>query len=316
MKRYLLLCFLIVGAFSTSCRGSTRCASDERFDESGACVPISSCPSGRDPATGVCVGGSDGGVDGSTMDADVSSDAGPDAGACGRDCGTQYCNTMLGECVDCLDNSQCDTTTPFCSDDPNRGAVGTCIPCMSDAECADRSATPVCDESTGSCEICTLDTEGERCLGLTCTPTTPRSCNGRAPGSVDVCLACASDNECVHDGNSGAFVSLITTCVDLGGGNGVCLPVPAGGSCPTAFGTETSGVTVWGVAVDYCSPVSCSAIRDLVDGTSCTSVNECGDPGQPGPACHPTGMYCTLACAGPDGCPVGYTCNISGTYCE
>ncbi|HJL20352.1 MAG TPA: putative metal-binding motif-containing protein [Sandaracinaceae bacterium LLY-WYZ-13_1] len=51
----------LVIAATTACRGTVRCPDGERFDDSGECAPVSTCPAGRDPITGICRGDADGG---------------------------------------------------------------------------------------------------------------------------------------------------------------------------------------------------------------------------------------------------------------
>lgn len=157
------LCALAAVILAVACRGTVRCSDDERFDESGRCTPISSCPSGRDPSTGVCDGMEpDGGsVDASGDDAGSTDAAGPcpvcepgevcfpELERCGEcqqdvDCGPDraLCRTAELRCVECLGSSDCrDTNAALCSS-------GRCVGCESDSDCSRFGGTPVCDEAS------------------------------------------------------------------------------------------------------------------------------------------------------------------------
>ncbi|MBU0635726.1 hypothetical protein KKE06_01755 [Candidatus Micrarchaeota archaeon] len=54
----------------------------------------------------------------------------------------QYCDTVSGNCVKCLDNTHCSAPTPACNQ-----STQTCVECTTDAHCF----IGVCDASTFSC---------------------------------------------------------------------------------------------------------------------------------------------------------------------
>lgn len=331
LTKHTLAALLICVTTALGCRGTARCATDERFDENGACVPVSSCPSGRDPATGVCTGGSDGGsedsgtVDSGTVDSGSPLDGGPDAGSCGEDCGSRYCNASLGLCADCLDNSHCPAGMPRCDTD-GAGSPGTCSGCVEHNDCQLHAGTPSCDVISGQCLICTADTES-LCMpgGFTCQNG---SCNGVRFQSILVCDRCMSDGACDW---TYPLPNVVADCVQLDVGqpervcsvNAASFATATGGApntCPNGF-TAATRSNAAGVSGTYCLPragTSCLAIRDYLSMKACTDgLADCGVPGQPDGACHPTGMSCTLTCGQPEDCPNpnGETCGTGG-YCE
>lgn len=325
---------LTLGLGATGCRGSQRCALDERFDESGHCVAVATCPTGRDPDTGLC---RDSGLpmDAGGMDSSIPgpNDAGSDGGSmindggpmCPADCGDLYCNDELGVCAECLNSSQCPVDRPAC--DTNGGLEpGRCGLCTGDDQCSERTSNPVCDEESGHCVVCTPDTEMVTCGGFaTCRPGA-FDCNGFPPGTREICETCESDSECQEMGPGNS----ILRCVEFVAGQPerYCLPdrfsFDGTGACPPGYPVVMTRTGTFGDTAEHCLPelnvTTCAAIRDALDNAGCSTDAECGEGSSPPDGqCAPGGGNCLVSCNRDAGCPVsGTTCNttVSPGRCE
>lgn len=115
-------------------------------------------------------------------DAEGGVEAAPPPGmgcASDSDCAlqTQHCETRSGQCVECVQSSQCvfDGDRPVCAT-----ALNLCVECNDNTECPD-----------GTCEL-----PSHRCVpscadGGTC-PYGYKYCN-----RMDVCIACTTSNDCM-----------------------------------------------------------------------------------------------------------------------
>lgn len=288
MRRVMMLvalCGLVVG-----CRSTERCADGERLDEAGNCASVDACPAGRDPATGVCLGGGfDGGLDAGAMDSGALEDAGGEMDAGAPD--------AAGEVVDA-------------GFDANVDAGG----CSDDDQCTADGAT-VCDEPSGRCVECTPDTEVTVCGdSATCDPEL-LTCTGATPRSVMQCERCVASSECEPRGFDGDSPR---SCVETrygptGGSLGFfCLDMaddrgPA--RCPAGFVAQM-GTAREGMEGEFCLPgasvLTCQAYRDSVDPQVCVMNSDCGVPGLEDGVCvtfEPGLSGCTTSCTADIDCP-------------
>lgn len=282
------------------CTGDNDCAADQYCDADGACKPRETvlcttdeaCPATQrcNTTTGVCITGA----------RSCSSDA---------QCASinKRCNTMINQCVDCVDASQCpsglacsggtcvDPGTPTaCAGDFTCGPPsricdrGQCVPGCNATSCAQGQA---CDTTTGRCMAvgtsCTGDAqcgapirvcEGAQCVsgcaqpgGLTCAGGT--ICDPSTGRCVNPNPGCSTDAQC------GPPARVCET--------GQCVP-----GCGQSGGVQCSGATTCDTTSGRCVPIQM---------TGCTTDAQCGAPvgvceaGQCVPGCGEIGG---LTCSG------------------
>ncbi|MDF1562305.1 MAG: hypothetical protein P1V51_04635 [Deltaproteobacteria bacterium] len=168
------------------------CLAGEICSPEGICVAIAD---GGDPG--------DGGTDGGGTDGGGSDGGQP---PCNGSCSgaTPYCDTILDQCVGCLEEAHCNTTLPYCDAD------GTCVECLGNLNCSD-PLLPACDPGQRICVGCI---EGNDCHGDTPYCDTARQlcvgcrdavdCNGNVAGSVcnpldSTCVECTAASHCSAD---------------------------------------------------------------------------------------------------------------------
>lgn len=88
-------------------------------------------------------------------------------GDCSVEVGRPFCNSKLGECVECVADEDCPPVRAHCL-----LAAGTCEKCATDADCP--AATPHCDAKGHACAECVKNGDcraGYLCQAGTCTVT-------------------------------------------------------------------------------------------------------------------------------------------------
>jgi len=180
------------------------------------CKPTHLCMTSKDASGGA--GGGTGGGGGSTIDSRVDPDAGSDApadravttsdgggdlrdgagdgadsadgpktcpGGCQADGGAPVCDTNLGVCVGCRENTDCHGMTPLC----DKMGTKQCVQCLLSSDCSGNPNAPICDGKT--CRGCRSDSE--------CTNVGPEVCMSHLDGH------CATDDETVYVSNDVAL---------------------------------------------------------------------------------------------------------------
>ena len=168
-------------------------------------------------------------VDGST----------PPASACARDSDCHpglYCDSVSGDCVECVDDSECTAPRPRCD-----GALHQCVACgvSSDcpmgmtcmqndcvASCGDGgmcpASSPICDPARGICVVCLTNSDcasapnGARVCdknGQCVQCTVDAQCMAPTPRcylATDVCVECLYKSDCAAN----RICSSSHTCID------------------------------------------------------------------------------------------------------
>jgi Cys-rich repeat protein len=122
------------------------------------------------------------------------------------DTGVKYCNTDSHVCVNCLDDTVCEGSFPYCSPtgncvqcitSANCGVSAACDPetyrcvstCAGDGDCSSDLGRPICDLSRKVCVQCLS--------GQDCSFALPECLPG-----AGICVQCVSDADCTHDGDA------------------------------------------------------------------------------------------------------------------
>lgn len=189
----------------------------------------------------------------------------------GTPCATGLCDgAVIPHCVACLDDEDCDQTTPLC-----HPGLNVCVVCLQNAHCPE--AAPVCDGDTLTCTTCFADTHcidnngctEDFCVDRACahqptpagTPCTGGVCDGN--GGSPACIECIDDADC---GGDKPFCRLVTDqcveclnfgdCADDGDPctlteciEGVCIHQPQA-DCGAGDGGSTSSAGTGGEAPD------------------------------------------------------------------
>lgn len=249
-------------------------------------------------------------------DGDVVTEVGVDAGPCGMDCvGPEpHCNMTTGECVecldasdcagqqcspegvcvDCLDASHCDEPTPVCvagdcvgcGDNTDCGptnpvcesATQSCGDCEVRLDCTEHDdATPACNPTTGQCVACDVMNESADCL----TPNLTR-CNG-ATGQCVQCTAASAIEVCTTAGAS-----------RCNGPTNTCAPCTADAHCShiagrlRCFNNTLCVQCLPSSEATDCGANSCNPLTRMCSGTvrgsrmvcqSCVSDSDCSQAG-------------------------------------
>ena len=306
------------------------------------CAPTFTCDSPYERIVdGRCVvvidgGGMDAGAEvDADAGADAEADAGADAGPCGMPCtgDTLYCDEASGECVECLERSQCTSAAmPACVD-------GTCEECGVNTDCPTVAASR-CEEN--SCTGCADDDDCSHVTGLNvCIDGTCVECRSNADCAVNEGCELATNtcrpftagtgarcSECVRDAECQAGM----LCVQMRfGGQPVgqhCLwrqdaegTGTPNGDCVTGdrpFVRAESITSIDGTMATVCGlrNSTCEA-QDDYSRENCDHLGTpddalCGREGVADGVCRPFGgaRRCTVFCASDDDCRAGITCNI------
>ncbi|MCH7596551.1 MAG: RHS repeat-associated core domain-containing protein, partial [Planctomycetes bacterium] len=183
-----------------NCTAGT-CNTDTGECDIMACTSGTECDDGNDCTDDSCEGGAC--VNANNTDACDDTDACTTGDACAdgvcagtaTDCGTQTCDPVTGNCVDCSDDADCDDgiectvdicnagtcentdSDPRCNDGLFCTGTETCDPNSEDADvegcvasgdpCDPLSFTPICEERTESCSACILNADCDD--GVACT---------------------------------------------------------------------------------------------------------------------------------------------------
>ena len=155
--------------------------------------------------TGGCTTHLDCPIDHPLCAADGTCNACADDSACTGRTDTPRCKLSgdnQGQCVRCLENPDCPTTTPHCNAntciecgthdhclDPTKPqcTAGTCVPCTDSTACTNRAATPHCLATasvagSGTCVACLTNSD--------CNNPTPEC------GADHLCKACTGNDAC------------------------------------------------------------------------------------------------------------------------
>jgi len=215
-----------------------------------------------------------------------------------------HCDTTAHACVACLSNDHCPESAPLC------GADHKCTACNANAECTRFSK--VCDAAAHQCVQCTSATEAAACGANACKPD--HTCGSRRRTSVNTCLLCEADSECVSEHK----------CIAMRYGGApagaYCLKSGAGG-CNAPYATPITRASVSGApATPYCgideTRASCPAVLSLMSSKQCGLLGavECGMGGR----CETVGLVanrCTYGCSRTANCVGDLTCPVGGGYC-
>jgi len=156
--------------------------------------------------------------------------------ACGGD--TPYCDTTIGQCVECLNDSDC--VDGVCENN-------ICAECRADADCHNNGLW--CDGD----EICTAGvcgSSGNPCPGDYCDET------------ADKCLECLTDNDCFGG-----------MCVD-----NLCVECTVNGDCNNGMfcdGEETCTAGVCRAGIAPCAGETCDETDNVC--LPCVADSDCGD---------------------------------------
>jgi hypothetical protein len=235
-----------------------------------------------------------------------------DMGSCGM-CADDLpvCDSQTGECVGCLQDTDCDgvcidntctecrqasdcpTDNPICDT-----ATNLCAPCQTSTDCAARPDTPVCD--SGMCVECTAS-EQDHCTGV--CDTGQRLCTDIAPQSAQQCDECVSDAHCMAgmgcvmmegSAEDGRRVSIGNYCLWREDASN---PGPDG-SCSVLQQTISSldATSIDGVDATFCGPrtTTCAALKTF--DLTCGSDADCGHPDVVDGLCAIGVGRCTYPC--------------------
>jgi hypothetical protein len=312
------------GACVTACTTDEACGAEQCDETTGQCVACTE--------DGHCLGSRHCDLESHTCVVCRTDDD------CG-DTGASRCDLETHTCKACTDNGACAhlDETPVCDT-----TAGTCVGCVGDDDCTE-PGLPACNVETQVCVPCNPGTEVSDCGGFeTCDPL-DHVCSGIAPGSVSVCGACRSDNDCNGDplGVPGARLR----CVEMTfngaphGDYGYCLlQIPPGtpsNECPHRYFFARTRTSRGGVEGRFCIPsendVTCEAIRTI--GNDCSDMEAtdgglveipnddvCGAPELDDGLCRSDNggaLRCTYACGSDFDCPSAVQCNTvaSPHYC-
>lgn len=302
-----------VASLLGGCPTTVRCGDAETFDGT-RCVPF----------------------DGDSGMSDVPMDGAVGDVPCGGTCTSpEVCDTVSGDCVDCVEDEDCDVGSRgaacvdnacvACDDNMDCTTVGasacgddnTCGGCGDDMDCMHLAATPACDVPTTTCVECNSNadctTANEGC------DLSTHTCEGYTPGDAALCEPCLADAHCmtgqvcaptefpVGSGTEVGNFCLWRLLAAAPGPDDDCLTVPP-------YRRIDGVTTVDGEEVDVCSPQvsTCAALGDF-DGPACTERGEaddaCGIDGLDDGFCPATGgAVCTVGCTSFRDCP----CTIEG----
>lgn len=203
--------------------------------------------------------------------------------------GTEQCDPVTGDCVQCLLDGDCscdqECVNNLCQCPPGQqiNAQGCCVDCLNNDDC------PACEQCrAGACEPVV-------CATGICNPET------------DICVECVENGDCVGD-NTCCVNGRCTCCPGYYlNSEGDCVEIPdcvTNGDCPACFICEDG----------ECVPQVCPDGRTCVDG-DCVLACDCLNPNCPqGQVCvtGPFGVcYCTTCsggCATNADCGEGCTC--------
>jgi hypothetical protein len=222
-------------------------------------------------------------------------------GRCGRG---SVCDPSINACVECVTSLDCGSGE-VC--DPSSRS---CVECLGNADCAGAVEAPFCDLTEKECVGCRDRAD--------CGPNQICEQNAHvctSTGTRGLCEPCDDDAQC------GGPEDL---CIGYLGPNGLfdrsCAQDCTNSSCPSGF----ECVTVRGSSLQ-CRPrypmqtPTCTAIRHL--GASCTFSATDPDPGCGLPNLQDArcivdtasgGGVCVIWCTGPEHCPAGFTCSVTG----
>ena len=229
-----------------------------------------------------------------------------DNGDC-TDPGLPYCETVSGDCVECLNNGHCDDSNVCTDDTCDVGGTYTCSNTNNTASCDDGAFCNGTDTCSGG--VCTHS--GDPCAGgaecnTTCNEGPDNCFDAAGTGCTDDGNDCTSDEcngsgTCTHPSvpdddpcDDGVFCNGADTCF-----SGVCSQ-HAGDPC--AGGAECN--TTCNEGPDNCFDAAGTGCTD--DGNVCTD-DECNGSGT---CTHPNN---TDPCDDGDACNVGEAC--SGGSC-
>ena len=289
------------------CKGSTPVC-DEATNTCVECLAKGDCKSPKpacDAATNTCV------------ECTATTDC--------EDRSKPFCDTTAKQCVACLKQSDC--TSPAAS----ACSAGTCSACTQDADCSNIAGKGVCQ--VGTCVQCTTSKESA-CNGKSCNPTT-NACTTTAVNTVDYCLPCVADSECI--GGNKADPDARCVPMKFAGAartGGFCLR-RAVKACSKPFTVQFSASSLSGAATEaYCGinqeSTRCEAVVDFIAGTSCADGKDtscgcardkdgkCSETGQGG-LCKTVGgnpQLCTIPCEFGNECKGSLTCPSALSYCQ
>lgn len=301
------------------------------------CAETTSCPEGtarrldaNGRPVGECIAVT---IDDGGQDAQVVDSGPPDAGPCGA-CDGGVCDVDSGACVQCVANTDCDTTLPVCDTDTHtcvgcvmdsdcgtaaaaRCDAGSCVACNDSAQCVGIDGTEVCAAS-GECVECTV-LDASACSGNPCTAD--NTCSAYGTG-LAVCEACDTDANCQPN-----FFCVPMEYMGASRPGGYCLQDAAmGPACVPPFLVGVARTSLSGHSATYCgifeTLATCEATRALLDQDRCPTGADSECP-QPSGICRTLGIAanrCTYPCGGSDQCldpslllPTGVSCGDGTT---
>jgi len=231
---------------------------------------------------------------------------------------SKVCKTGATACVQCNENADCKSAGA------SRCDGNTCNPCENDGDCAGimNGATALDACVSGQCVDCRIDAVDTKvdygCAGSTACDPTSHACTGKPKNTIDICLTCVADSECIEGHRC---VPMFFNSQSLGG---YCMKAAQAG-CAFPYGAAAiNRASVSGaLAVDYCGITegltSCEAIKGLEDGAGCAGgqSSECGGEGALCRTVNNVANLCTYACNSSATCPVDFPCKgLSGAkYC-
>jgi hypothetical protein len=170
-------------------------------------------------------------------------------GACSE---SQLCDFTRGECVECLQHSDCkDPAASVCD------AQRRCTPCAHDAACAHLDDKQVC--LSGACVQCTQEKRAACLVHESPTKTVQHACHAlehtctdREVGKTQACGECLSDAECAA-GHACVTMDLAGAAIE---GNWFCLPLMTEINCDRRrpyIGVAPGKTTIEGATQDVCT---------------------------------------------------------------
>jgi hypothetical protein len=238
------------------------------------------------------------------------------------------CNTDTNECAQCLTDDDCAeggcapnntcvecTINDHCTD-PGASVCDTnnyeCTACTDDDGCSHLDDTLLCDTSgdDGVCIECTVGDESA-CNGNSCDPAT-NTCTGTQIASVETCMPCKADSECMANHRCVPMEFDGTQLAD-----GYCLQEKPNNGCPDPYKEDITRSTLSGLsAATYCGVnealTTCTAVLHENQGMSCGTDDQCGiNQLNDGKCVLPFGR-CTYPCEDDGECQGACTAN----FCE
>ncbi len=333
--------FTCMGCFEdTHCGGSTPFC-DVVNNVCASCLADSDCSDSNECTADQCVNGT------CTFESLNAGDA-CSAGVCD---GAESAPT----CIECLGNTHCGGSEPFCVNDE-------CVACQGDEDCP---ASLECFEKLcqdGGCSADVPMVQGESCvmstgqIGFcdgagTCNPcNVDADCqNGQFCSGQNICVGCLNDTHCPDDGNACTSESCVNgSCENanlpagtqsaegFADGNGQCVSCLSDANCNGASVCNPANNECTGCVDDsdcgglspICSSgtcVACDADSDCNDGNDCTDdtcvSNTCSFTNTPSGTSVPGGLvadgdgHCVV-CASSSDCNAGAPiCDLATNQC-